>query len=135
MSWELMVADIESHLESGGRAIVPTTGLNRNEYHLDTQTNAPVVWIDADLETLDLRVRSKPFWERGYFNWFGPAVYRGLGTKYEFNRKSFMLYQAMQTQGLRLDANKTPEELCRLVCGHLQSLGYRWVESPHSNCR
>ena len=56
VSWELMLADIQSHLDNGGRAIVPTTGLNRNEYLLETLADAPIAWIDADLATLDLRV-------------------------------------------------------------------------------
>jgi len=121
-----MASEIRYHLELGGRAIVPTTGLNRNEPVLDALSNAPLAWIDADLPTLDRRVRSKPFWERGYFNWFSPPVYRRLGNKFEFNRRAHEFYRALHTEGIRLDANQTPEELTQGLCHYLHSLGYLW---------
>ena len=129
-SWDLMMKDIDTHINQGGRAIVPTTGLNANEYRLDLMPNAPLTWLDADLQTLDTRVRSKPFWERGYLNFLGLPIYQELGTKFKFNRKFENLYRDRQTRGLRLDALDSPENLCLSVLNYLKSLDFTYPVDP-----
>lgn len=118
-SWEYMLADIRQQVDSGGRCIVATTGLNNNEFLLD-ELPSTLVWLDTDLDTLSRRIRQKPFWERGYFNFLSLRIYRGMPNKDAFNRRGHAIFKVRMTQGgLVLDASLAPMELARMVVEHL----------------
>ena len=125
-SWERMLCDILQHLEAGGRCLVATTGLNNNEFLLDELPKNVLIWLDTDLDTLSERIRKKPFWERGYFNLFALRIYRGLGNKDQFNRRGYPIFRARMTQGLVLDASRSPTELALLAKEHLAASGFEW---------
>ena len=115
-----MLAEIARHFDAGGRCIVPTTGLNNNEFLLDEILGTILIWLDVDLDTLSRRIRKKPFWERGYFNFLSLSIYRGMPNKDAFNRRGYDLFKARMTQGgLVLDAMLAPTELARMVVEHL----------------
>lgn len=118
-SWDMMLAEIMSHFAAGGRCIVPTTGLNNNEFLLDEIPGTVLVWLDVDLDTLSQRIRQKPFWERGYFNFLSLRIYRGMPNKDAFNRRGYDLFKAKLNRGKVLDARLPPTELARLVTENL----------------
>lgn len=118
-SWDLFVEDIKKYSNKYPYVIIETTGINFRESLLEDFPKNKAFYLDAELDILKMRIKKKPIWNRGYFNFLNYKIFHDYKDKYDFNKKNFEIYQKRKLSGIIINANKNPKIIAKDILEYI----------------